>query len=328
MAFWHRYPQTNFHELNADWILEQLSSLKTIVDEFTERVISMEDDVQDLKDRMTQAEEDIDAAEGRLDTAEGDIADLKDADIAIDGRLDALEGADIQGATMLSDMYEVDRDATTNTIRFIKNTYTAGVKGANVNDDAVLRAADSDYAGLMLPAEKEKMQAFTVSGNDVTFAGKVSAAAPTAGGDLATKGYVDSLAISGSASVGNATADVVMGWHEKYNVAADTQTLYLYTYGKILMMCGFIAHTLTDSHGDGTQLFYATIPYAYRPESGNNFPFVYLRNNETGELIPCRLGTAQRVDDPSHMDVKILTELSLASGINVRGYFQVIYFMN
>lgn len=32
MAFWNRYPYTNFHELNLDWIIAELKSLKSKVD--------------------------------------------------------------------------------------------------------------------------------------------------------------------------------------------------------------------------------------------------------------------------------------------------------
>lgn len=217
MAFWHRYPQTNFHELNADWILEQLSSLKTIVDEFTERVIAMEDDVQDLKDRMTQAEEDIDAAEGRLDTVEGDIADLKDADIALDGRLDALEGADIQGATMLSDMTGVTHGVSSVTVGFKKNTYTNGAKGADVNDNAEIFAATTEQAGVMVPGDKAKLNAFSVDGSgNATFTGTVGGSAPAGNGDFATKQYVDNLAISGQASPVHDTNAKIDSWSAPY----------------------------------------------------------------------------------------------------------------
>lgn len=60
MGLFEHFPYTNFHELNADWLLRK---------------------TKELLQRMTAAEARLDAAEARLDAAEGRL-DVLEADVA------------------------------------------------------------------------------------------------------------------------------------------------------------------------------------------------------------------------------------------------------
>ena len=234
MAIWHKYPNTNFHELNADWILAEISTLKSTLDEFTQRVIAVEETVSALSDRMDTAEDDIDALDGRMDTAEGDIADLKDADIALDGRLDALEGADIQDATVLNDMYGVMHNMNSVVVSFKKCTYTDGAKGEDTFDNAEILAAATDHAGVVTASEKAKLNAFSVDGyGNATFTGTVGGSAPAGNGDFATKQYVDNLAISGQASPVHDTNAKIDNWTAPYGTMEYNYDVHGVQYGSV-----------------------------------------------------------------------------------------------
>ena len=43
MAFFNQYPYTDFHELNIDWVLEQLKDLKSVVEQLEERTKEVEE---------------------------------------------------------------------------------------------------------------------------------------------------------------------------------------------------------------------------------------------------------------------------------------------
>lgn len=267
MAFFNKYPYTDFHELNADWILKQLSTFQTQLDEFTQRVIECEEQVAAISDRMDQAEEDIDALEGRMDTAEGDISDLKDADIALDGRLDALEGADIQDAVMLSDMAGITRDTSSVTIGFTKNTYTDGAKGADVADNAVIPAATTDYAGVITAGDKAKLNAFSVDGSgNATFTGTVGGSAPSGNNDYATKQYVDNLAISGQASA--VYENDIKGTYDEAHGTWVAHSASGLQYGSVREVRFRLSATLDQDRTAGTAIVWQDLTDDYYSEYG------------------------------------------------------------
>ena len=193
-GFVHKYPYQNFHELNLDWIMGEVEDLETLVNTFDSRITVLESDNTSSKARL----DDLEAADVVFDTR---IALLENDNTSNKGRLDALEAADIQDAVVLSDMTGVSYTASDATIGFSKVTYTDGAAGSPATDNAVLLPASNIAAGLMVPAQKQKLEAFSVDGSgNVTFSGTVGGDAPSLNTDYATKEYVDNLAISGSAS--------------------------------------------------------------------------------------------------------------------------------
>lgn len=98
LPFFHKYPYTNFEQLNLDWLMEhvgafddRLNQVEATVTDLNTRVDSVESDVTALQGRMTDAEGDILSLNGRVTTNENDISDLK-------GRMDDAESdiADIK----------------------------------------------------------------------------------------------------------------------------------------------------------------------------------------------------------------------------------------
>lgn len=91
LPFFHKYPYTNFEQLNLDWLMEhvgafddRLNQVEATVTDLNTRVDTVESDVSALQDRMTDAEGDILSLNGRVTTNEKDISDLK-------GRMDDAE---------------------------------------------------------------------------------------------------------------------------------------------------------------------------------------------------------------------------------------------
>lgn len=195
MAFFNKYPYTDFHELNADYLLAQLSAMVKTVEDLVIRVTTIEDDVTDLKQRVP-------VLETRMAGAERDIDALEAADRLIDGRLAALEGSDIMDAQLVESVGSVAHGVNTVTLNYTRCTYEHGQAGEGVAIQRNINAATDDTAGVMVPAQKKKLDTFTVDGSgNVIFSGTVSGNAPAGNSDYATKQYVDSIVISGGATV-------------------------------------------------------------------------------------------------------------------------------
>lgn len=193
--FFNKYPYTDFHELNLDWVVEKTEECVEAVDEMDDRVTTLESSMTNVQGRLTTAEE-------RIARQEQDIHGLSTTIGNIGTRVTALENADIQDADMLDGVSSVEAGSSSVTVNFSAAAYTDGVKTAGT-DAAVIPAASTTAAGVMVPGDKAKLNAFNVdaSGN-VTFLHAVSGSGdPVSNAEFTTKEYVDSLAISGSAEV-------------------------------------------------------------------------------------------------------------------------------
>ena len=170
--FNNRYPYTDFHELNIGWCIQKIT-------DFEARVTSVEEDVAALKVRATALETRMSTAENKLTQHTSQISALEASSTSQAGRIQALENADIQDADMLEGVSSVEAGNASVTVNFSAAAYADGVKTAGT-DAAVIPAATNSAAGVMLPGEKAKLAPISVSGNDVTFAGKVAGSAPSA----------------------------------------------------------------------------------------------------------------------------------------------------
>lgn len=223
--FWNKYPYTDFHELNIGWCVDKIT-------DFEARVTSVEEDVAALKVRATALEARMSTAEERIARHESDIAGLSAAVGGIRDRVTTLENADIQGASMLESVSSVEAGNSSVTVNFRAAAYADGEKTAGT-DAAVIPAASSSAAGVMLPGEKAKLAPISVDGNDVTFAGHVAGSAPSANNDFATKQYVDNIAITGSATV---TSEVINPTSEFGTPTYGASDNTLYKYGAVRVM--------------------------------------------------------------------------------------------
>lgn len=224
MAFFNKYPYTDFHELNADWIIEQITTFQSQVNELTDRVTAAEATVEAMESRVS-------TLESEMDTAESNITSLQAAATDAAGRIAALEGADIQDAAVLSDLTDVSAGANSVEISFSKDTYTDGNRTSTESDTAIIPAATTSAAGVITPGEKSKLNAFSVdpSGN-ATFTGRVSGNTPTGNSDFVTKQYADSLAITGVSPV-KVESDALMTWRSITDVSFVSGQKIGYKYG-------------------------------------------------------------------------------------------------
>lgn len=199
MAFFNKYPYTDFHELNADWVISQITEMGSTVEELETLVNSYETRVATLETKMT--------------TAEGNIASLQAAATNAANRIAALEGADIQDTAVLSDMTGVSAGADSVEIGFRKDTFTDGNRIGTESDAATIPAATTSAAGVMTPEDKEKLMAYHLDNDDhATFSNPVAGPSPVGNNDYTTKAYVDNLAISGQAEPSKGTAIATADW--------------------------------------------------------------------------------------------------------------------
>lgn len=255
--FWNKYPYTDLHELNIGWCVDKIT-------DFEARVTSVEEDVAALKVRATALETRMSTAEERIARHESDIAGLSAAVGGIRDRVTTLENADIQDAAMLESVSSVEAGNASVTVNFSAAAYADGVKTAGT-DAAVIPAASSSKAGVMLPGEKAKLAPISVSGNDVTFAGKVSGSAATASNDYVTKSYVDSLAIGGSAT-GAYSADILTNKSLTNFYSPAGFTIKDYSYGLMHEWVITLNGTLQNAIAKGSNVATAYVPAAIKPK--------------------------------------------------------------
>lgn len=246
--FWlHRYGYTDFHELDLSWILEQMDYCLDTVETLNTRVATVENAVDALDVRLTLAEGKISTLEGKMSTAEDDIASLKN-------RATALENAEILDATMVKSIDAVTASASDVDVAYTVDAYTDGTKSATASGSKKIPAVSTTTAGVMLPADKVKVNAFTVDGSgNALFGGTVAGSSPSANNDYATKQYVDNLAITGSASVTSAT---LTPSSDHGTVTYGAGAFKIYRYGAMRWFtCGFsINGTTSDINNNGIVL--------------------------------------------------------------------------
>lgn len=189
---WNKYPYTDFHELNLSWVIDKIT-------DFEARLTDVEEDVADLKTRMTSVEGRMTTAEERIARHDSDIAGLSSAVGGIRDRVTTLENADIQGAAMLESVSSVEAGNASVTVNFSAAAYNDGEKTAGT-DSAVIPAATSNAAGVMLPAQKKKLDIFNVVDGNAEFSGRVSGSMPSGDNDFATKAYIDDIVITGESA--------------------------------------------------------------------------------------------------------------------------------
>lgn len=74
--FFHEYPYTNFHELNLDWILEQINTFSNTLDTYAETMAELTEAIADI-DEMQEDIADLQKATADLSTIRTNIATLQ-----------------------------------------------------------------------------------------------------------------------------------------------------------------------------------------------------------------------------------------------------------
>lgn len=224
----HKYPYTNFHELNLDIWLQKMTDLETLVGTFDARITQNTNDITALKGRMTAAEADIADLKPRMSTAEGKIEDLEE-------NVSALNDADIMDASMLSSIGTVQTTLTEVQIPFVRDTYTDGTKGSPSGSQTVTLPPATQYAaGVMRAEDKKQLLTFSLDNeNHAVFSDPVAGPSPVGNNDYVTKAYVDNLAISGQAEPSKGTAIASADWQSSYLSNLTLLALTYRSYGSI-----------------------------------------------------------------------------------------------
>lgn len=92
--FFHKYPYENFHELNLDWILEQIKEFGATLDSYKEVAEELEEALQQLPDyesRITALESLTDGLDSKLLAINNSIAGLISEDSSLQNQIDALK---------------------------------------------------------------------------------------------------------------------------------------------------------------------------------------------------------------------------------------------
>ena len=180
-SFFNKYPYTDFHELNLDWIVDKTEDCVEAVDEMNTRVTAAEADIDTIQEsaimdatmlddayRVTQHSDDVQLSFTKKTYTNGNLS-IQDSDsLTIPARTDSLAGVMLPGDKAKLDVFTVD--------------------GSDVSFPGDISAAGDVTAGGDL----------SVTG-DAVFGGSVSVPnAPTAGSDAVNKTYADSLALTGA----------------------------------------------------------------------------------------------------------------------------------
>lgn len=179
MAIWNKYPYTDFHELNADYVFTWIKNAQDFIDEFTAKVNQNTADIVSLKTRMTTAEGDISGLKTRMTNAEGRLTTVENALITDGAAIDALEAAvsdvnddidridacALMNSTQIEGVASPRSTATKVTLQFESERYSNGAAAAGGTVDLDLPQATQQAAGTMNAADKTKVDCLAVSGD-------------------------------------------------------------------------------------------------------------------------------------------------------------------
>ena len=150
--FRNRYPYTDMHELNLDWVVSKTEDCVDTVSEFDDRMTAAEDDISGLKTRMTAAEGNITDLQGRMTTAEThiDLAEgaISDLQTAVSGAGDDISALGDR-LTIVENQQETDGHAIS---ELISDVQAAEQDIDNLQTDMTQAQLDIDAAELDIDA--------------------------------------------------------------------------------------------------------------------------------------------------------------------------------
>ena len=85
-----KYPYTDYHDVNLDYILEGFKGFEDDIASLKQRMTSAESDITSLTNRMTTAEGNISSLSSRMTTAEGNISSLLSRMNTAEGNINSL----------------------------------------------------------------------------------------------------------------------------------------------------------------------------------------------------------------------------------------------
>lgn len=151
--FRHKYPYTDFHELNLDWFLGEFKVIMDRVDDIDARLTQAEADIDelqaevlDLNERVTALSEALDILTTRVDNAEEDIVDLQNrlalAEDSISDLLSRMSEVETAVASVTARVTTAEGNINTLTTDLSNLTTRVNVAEGNIN------ALDTDLSDL------------------------------------------------------------------------------------------------------------------------------------------------------------------------------------
>lgn len=169
---WNKYPYTDFHELNADYVFEWIKKAQDFIEEFTDQVNQNTADIVALKTRMTTAEGDISGLKTRMTNAEGRLTTVENTLVTDGAAIDALEAAvdridecALMNSTQIERVASPQSTATKVTLQFESERYESGAAAAGGMVDIDLPQATQQHAGTMNAEDKQKVDQLAISGD-------------------------------------------------------------------------------------------------------------------------------------------------------------------
>lgn len=195
MAFFNKYPYTDFHELNADWVIGQTKDLLDRMDTAEATVEGMESRVSTLESQMTTARNNIlglqasvNSLDSRLDTQEGKMESVEAELVEFDQHIDGLEAMNIRDMTVLVPQTGFIPYIDTPTgvkLRLKAQSYAYGNETTNEWYEMDMPMASPQNAGMMYAAEAEKLEALTLEPDvDTIYSGSLYQPTYSASGAL------------------------------------------------------------------------------------------------------------------------------------------------
>ena len=312
--YWfHRYGYTDFHELDLSWMLDRMEYVLQEVEEFSARLDATERDIDALETRMSTAEE-------RIARQEQDIHVLSTSLGNLGTRITALEDAGIQDAKVVESVDSVEAMTDYVALHYTEAQYTDGTAQKTARIASIPHATDSK-AGVMTPTEKAKLDAFSVSNGIVQFPNTPTAPDPVNALEVANKGYVDNLVITGGASVTNVSAQLVTPFKELGQGDVDYSSAFMYTYGNVCEFSGWLSTTLKANHLKGTQAFYLSFPRTYVGLTNG----LVLGVKTDGTLVPFKCQTAGTVGTDDGISLLPLVNLSAGDEVEIYAHLVWLY---
>lgn len=88
----NKYPYTDFHELNLDWVIERIQEMYTIIDQkIADAIAPISAQITDINADLTSIHGDLNDFEERMNHAEGDISALYNNITVINDRITPIE---------------------------------------------------------------------------------------------------------------------------------------------------------------------------------------------------------------------------------------------
>ena len=163
MAFWNKFPYSNFHEINLDWIIREMKKISASVTDFArqwEKALKQETGERQEADRQlqenlnTEAEARIDADNALRDLINTEATSRMEADKALQANLDKEASQRLQDDNALRDMINNEAlarvDADNALQGQLNNLYNNMVAG----DQALQNALDTE-ATARVEADKQ-----------------------------------------------------------------------------------------------------------------------------------------------------------------------------